>query len=87
MGVPRGVGATQRKVIHMGAAFGLGLGIVIGVVAGFKAGGNYALARQASLIAGEYVGNARRLWGRAGGGVLLFIGVVVLGVVIMIFGS
>lgn len=69
----------------MRTGFAFGLGVVIGAVACWKAGGHYALARQASAIAGEYVGAARRLWGRATGSVLIFLAVVAGGILIMMF--
>jgi hypothetical protein len=69
----------------MGTAFAFGLGVVVGALLAFRAGGRYALARQASLIAGEYMGVARKLWGNAGGAVALFVLVVAGGIMIMMF--
>jgi hypothetical protein len=71
----------------MGMAFAFGLGVVVGALLAFRAGGRYALARQASILAGEYMGAARGRIGEATGSVLLFLAVVVGGVLIMIFAN
>lgn len=68
----------------MGAAFAFGLGVVVGALLAFRAGGHFYLARQASVIAGEYVGVARRRWGSAAGAVALFLAVLAAGVLVMV---
>lgn len=69
----------------MEAAFAFGLGVVVGALLTFRAGGRYALARQAHMVAAEYVGVARRAWGGAAGAVTLFFAVIIGGILIMFF--
>lgn len=69
----------------MGTAFAFGLGIVVGALLAFRAGGRYALARQASIIAAEHLGRARSLWGGTVGSVAVFAAVVAGGILIMMF--
>ena len=69
----------------MGAAFAFGLGVVIGSLVTFRAGGDYALWKQARGIADEYVGAANRRRGTAMGSLGLLAVAVVLGAMIMIF--
>jgi len=69
----------------MGVAFAFGLGVLVGALLSFRAGGRYALAKEAHAIAMEHVGVARQRWARTGGSLAVFAAVVVGGLLIMFF--
>lgn len=63
----------------MGSLIAFGLGILVGALGAFGGGRRYERAHRSSLIAAEYMGEARMYAGKAAGGVALFAVVVVIG--------